>query len=77
MERYQHSIPELFKQLGLGHSAEEIADFINQHNGLVVGTSIHEAIFWSSSQAAFLKEAIDEDADWAEIVDQLDTMLRS
>ncbi|TBT33456.1 DUF2789 family protein, partial [Vibrio parahaemolyticus] len=35
-----------------------------------------EASFWTHSQAAFLKQAIEEDADWAELVDQLDVMLR-
>ncbi|NMU76583.1 DUF2789 family protein, partial [Vibrio parahaemolyticus] len=32
--------------------------------------------FWTMSQANFLKQAIEEDADWAELVDQLDVMLR-
>lgn len=75
MEMHQHSIPELFKQLGLGSSKGEIEDFVKQHNGMAAGQAIHEAEFWSPAQAAFLKQAIDEDADWAEIVDQLDAML--
>lgn len=75
MERYQHSIPELFKQLGLGSSKQEIEGFIMKNSGMAAGVAIHEAEFWSASQAEFLKQAIDEDADWAEIVDQLDAML--
>ncbi|MGD8108940.1 DUF2789 domain-containing protein [Vibrio sp. TRT 21S02] len=76
MEIQPHTIPELFSQLGLGSSDDEIRDFVEHHNGLVVGTALHEAFFWSASQAAFLKEAIEDDADWAEVVDQLDVMLR-
>ncbi|WP_070967398.1 DUF2789 family protein [Vibrio sonorensis] len=76
MEMHQHSIKDLFNQLGLGSTDWEIKDFIAKHSGLVVGTPIHEAFFWTDSQSQFLKQAIDEDADWAELVDQLDAMLR-
>ena len=76
MEMHQHSMPDLFMQLGLESSDDNIREFVKTHSGLVVGTVLHEAFFWSPSQAAFLKQAIDEDADWAELVDQLDAMLR-
>ena len=76
MEMHQHSMPDLFMQIGLDSSDDNIREFVQTHSGLVVGTVLHEAFFWSRSQAAFLKQAIDEDADWAELVDQLDTMLR-
>jgi hypothetical protein len=36
---------------------------------------LYEADFWNNAQADFLKQAIDEDADWAEIVDHLNLML--
>ncbi|MFW7522974.1 DUF2789 domain-containing protein [Vibrio ostreicida] len=77
MEMHQHGLPDLFQQLGLDSSDENIKDFVNSHSSLVVGTVLHEAFFWSPSQAAFLREAIEEDADWAELVDQLDAMLRA
>ena len=34
--------------------------------------------FWTQAQNEFfcVKQAIEEDADWAELVDQLDVMLR-
>jgi hypothetical protein len=35
-----------------------------------------DAPFWSQAQAQFLREEIYEDADWAEVVDQLNLMLR-
>ncbi|WP_284193630.1 DUF2789 domain-containing protein [Vibrio zhanjiangensis] len=76
MEMHQHSMPDLFMQLGLESSDDNIREFVKTHSGLVVGTALHEAFFWSPSQAAFLRQAIDEDADWAELVDQLDALLR-
>ncbi|MCW5637448.1 MAG: DUF2789 family protein, partial [Rubrivivax sp.] len=33
--------------------------------------------FWSPAQARFLREEVAEDADWAELVDQLNLMLRA
>jgi hypothetical protein len=35
-----------------------------------------DAFFWSPSQADLLRTEILDDADWAEVVDQLDVMLR-
>ncbi|WP_295899346.1 DUF2789 family protein [uncultured Vibrio sp.] len=75
MEMHQHSIPDLFKQLGLGSSKAEIQNFVAEHNGMVAGAVLYEAPFWSTSQSQFLKEAIEEDADWAEVVGQLDALL--
>ncbi|MGF1694742.1 DUF2789 domain-containing protein [Vibrio kyushuensis] len=75
MEMHQHSISDLFEQLGLGSSSDEIESFIAAHNGMTAGQVIHEATFWSKSQADFLKVAVEEDADWAEVVGQLDALL--
>ncbi len=76
MEMHQHGIVELFEQLGLGSSPDEIKEFVTTHRHKRDSTLIHEASFWTNSQSAFLKQAIEEDADWAEVVDQLDVMLR-
>ncbi|WP_100752165.1 DUF2789 domain-containing protein [Vibrio salilacus] len=76
MELYQHDMSHLFKQLGLGSSDQEINQFVAQNRQRRDAELLHEASFWSKSQAAFLKQAIEEDADWAETVDQLDVMLR-
>ena len=35
-----------------------------------------DAFFWTKSQADFLREDILDDSDWAEVVDQLDVLLR-
>ena len=37
---------------------------------------LEDAFFWSESQAQFLRDDILDDADWAEVVDQLDVLLR-
>jgi len=39
--------------------------------------SLERAPFWTQSQSDFLKEARDDDAEWASVVDQLDPMLHS
>ncbi len=76
MELHQHGMVELFQQLGLGSSDKEIKQFVLEHRQRRDAVLLYEASFWSDAQAAFLKQAIEEDADWAELVDQLDVMLR-
>ncbi len=76
MEVYQHEMSDLFEQLGLGSSPQQIKDFVKNHRNKRGTTSIYEATFWTKSQADFLKQALEQDADWAELVDQLDVMLR-
>ena len=39
--------------------------------------ALADAPCWTPAQAAFLREEILEDADWAEVVDQLDARLRA
>jgi len=75
MDMTLHSITTLFQQLGLPSNASEIDNFCASH---ILGpeTRLVDAEFWSESQAAFLREALEDDADWAEIVDQLDVRLR-
>lgn len=76
MEPPIHNLPSLFKQLGLDDSDEAIEKFIADHKPLPGAVELHEADCWNSAQAAFLRQEKEEDADWAEIVDQLDAMLR-
>ncbi|MBU3069542.1 DUF2789 domain-containing protein [Aestuariicella sp. G3-2] len=75
MDTSLHSMNSLFQQLGLPHDDEDIETFITRHR-LDQGQMLSEATFWSPNQARFLKEAVEEDADWAEVVDQLDARLR-
>ncbi|QCU90302.1 DUF2789 family protein [Thiomicrorhabdus sediminis] len=72
-----HDLPALFAQLGLADSAAEIEQFIMLHSPLKQSLLLHEAEFWNPSQAAFLKEAVEEDADWVDAVNHLDTLLRA
>lgn len=76
MEAPTHSLPSLFKQLGLENDAESIDKFIASHSPLKPELHLADAFFWTKSQAQFLREEIREDADWAEVVDQLNVLLR-
>lgn len=77
MEHPFHSFSELFKQLGLGGSHEEIENFLSEHASLPTGVLLSDAPFWSSAQAAFLREARESDSDWSEVVDALNVALRA
>ena len=76
MNTHNHSLKCLFEQLGLDGSDQAIQEFINKNAPLPANIELHNASFWSSSQSSFLVQSKDDDADWAEIVDQLDSMLR-
>lgn len=76
METPIHSLATLFDQLGLDSTDLAIDGFIKTHKPLPGNVDLYKADFWSASQASFLKQAKDEDADWAEIVDQLNAILR-
>lgn len=72
-----HNLTTLFAQLGLPNEDQDIDRFIDAHRELRSTEALDEASFWNAAQAAFLREAIQEDSDWAEVVDQLDARLRS
>ncbi len=77
MERRNHSLAALFSQLGLDGTDQAIQKFMLENAPLSRGVELHKAAFWNYSQAAFLQQAKDEDADWVAIVDSLDLMLRN
>lgn len=77
MEAPNHKFSELFKQLGLPDDAEGIDQFITSHSPLKSDIKLVDAPFWTNSQREFLSEAIDEDADWAVMFDQLNEALRN
>lgn len=76
MESPIHSLPALFKQLGLADDAVGIDKFIATHSPLKPELHLADAFFWNKGQRQLLREEILEDADWAEVVDQLDVLLR-
>lgn len=75
MDTSFHNMNSLFSQLGLPEDDNAIEAFVREHH-LESSVRIDQASFWSAMQSAFLKEAIQQDADWTEIVDQLDARLR-
>ncbi|WP_087023541.1 DUF2789 domain-containing protein [Thaumasiovibrio subtropicus] len=75
MELFSHNLTSLFEQLGLDSSPQAINLFVTEHK-LRGGENLHDATFWQPSQQRFLSEALNEDADWAEAIDLLDTLLR-
>jgi hypothetical protein len=76
METLFHHFSSLFAQLGLPNSSEQIKLFIQMHSPLSPEIRLEDASFWTPSQAALLREEIIKDADWAEVVDQLNAALR-
>ncbi len=70
-----HNINVLFRQLGLPATDSDVNSFFTRHK-LDPETRLVNADFWTEAQAAFLNEALEEDADWTQIVDQLDARLR-
>lgn len=77
MEASTHTLNNLFAQLGLPSSDEDIEAFIKTHSHLAGYISLAEAPYWTPAQAAFLREEILKDADWAEVVDQLNVRLHA
>ena len=75
MDATNHPLQELFAQLGLPNDATAIESFVKK-NQLPAEISLENAPFWNVGQAQFIREPLSEDADWAEVVDHLNTMLR-
>jgi hypothetical protein len=75
MESAFHSIENLFLQLGLDNSDHAIESFI-QNNKLSHDQKLQDADFWTPAQSAFIQECLNDDSDWAEVVDQLNALLR-
>lgn len=76
MDTTPHTLSTLFKQLGLPSSEQQIRDFVDQHSPLDPSITLAEAQFWNPGQRSFLLEALAEDSDWTELIDQLDAALR-
>lgn len=76
METNLHTINHLFAQLGLPSEQEQVSAFIESHRPIGKHLAVSEAPFWTPSQARFLQQQILQDADWAPVVDELNTRLR-
>lgn len=76
MDTSQHTLETLFEQLGLPADPGSIEAFIAKHAPLPRETTLADAPFWNAAQSSFLHEGIDDDSDWAEVIDELDALLR-
>ena len=76
MDTLQHTLADLFEQLGLPAAHEEIGNFIASGRPLPDEIALYAAHFWSPAQSAFLFENLQRDADWALAIDQLNLALR-
>lgn len=68
-------LSHLFEQLGLDNSDEAMVQFITAHK-LASHIHLSQASFWTSAQKSFIIEALEADAQWTELIEQLDTQLR-
>ncbi|MBT8149193.1 MAG: DUF2789 domain-containing protein [Pseudomonadales bacterium] len=71
------TINDLFKQLGLPDSDEAIAEFIAARKPLAEDIPVQSAPFWNTSQSQLLEESLQDDSDWAVVVDDLSARLRA
>jgi hypothetical protein len=76
MDTSKHTFTTLFEQLGLAADDQSIEDFISRYSPLPREIALQDAPFWSESQSHFLEEGLEEDSDWAEIIDELDARMR-
>jgi len=76
MEVFPHKFSELFSQLGMPNDSASVRHFIQTHSPLNASVRLEDASFWTQAQADLLKEELLEDADWAEVIDQLNLALR-
>lgn len=74
MELPNQDLPALFDQLGLPSDHEEIERFFATH-ALPRDVKLVDAPFWTPAQSAFLREQFQRDAEWAPVVDELNTRL--
>ncbi|WP_342132183.1 DUF2789 domain-containing protein [Hydrogenophaga sp. OTU3427] len=77
MDDFHHRFSDLFAQLGLACDPPGIAAFLARHSPLPDGVLLADATFWTPAQATLLREQILVDADWAEVIDQLNGALRA
>ena len=76
MEPPVHRFGDLFRQLGLADRPAEIAAFLTRHRPLPAKMMLADAPIWSPAQSRFLREGIADNADWAQVVSEIDASLR-
>lgn len=76
MDTSEHTMATLFEQLGLPSDQASIESFISRHAPLPAEVALADAPFWNATQAHFIAQGIEDDSDWAEVIDHLDAQLR-
>lgn len=76
MEFSFHDFTNLFAQLGLSNDPESIQKFIKANSPIAPELRLEHAPFWNPSQSALLRDNLENDADWAEVVDRLNIVMR-
>lgn len=70
----EYNMNELFAQLGLDSSDAAIDSFI-ENNQLGKEEKLIEASIWTDNQRAFLQEEWEKDAEWVEVIDDLNVRM--
>jgi hypothetical protein len=70
------SMNQLFAQLGLAEDDDSIRSFIKTHRPLPMTVRLSEAPFWSAAQSQLIKQKLEDDSEWAVLVDTLNAQLR-
>ena len=74
MDTSPHDLSSLLSQLGLASGPSAMAAFLVTYR-LENDMALLEAPFWNEAQVQFLREALQDDSDWAEAVDHLAVLL--
>lgn len=75
MDVIEYTLSDLFEQLGLADSEENIIQFIDRYRGVKQQAPLHEATFWTESQSKFLHLATSEGSEWNDVVQELNALL--
>ena len=67
----------LFAQLGLPEDDAGIQAFIKANRPLPMTVRLADAPFWTPAQAGLIRQKLQEDSDWAVMVDTLNAQLRA
>lgn len=76
MDVPHHGMGDLFAQLGLSFTPEAIQAFIETNRPRLAHLALADAPFWTPSQAAFLRDQVQNDADWTGVIDRLEAAFR-
>lgn len=75
MDTSKHNLYTLFEQLGLPSDDASIERFARNYR-LQNGQNLYQAQFWTEAQASFLRDAYEQDAEWAGALDALNSLIR-